>query len=90
MTFGKQIAMVTPPAQLICGESAAALRQHYASVHSGVMGFTWKKQCFVLDPKANGCSESHRLPSLPVVHQPRMSPTVYGFKAHQAVPCRMG
>lgn len=75
MTFGKQIATVTPPAQLICGEAAAALR-FCASVHSGVMGFIYKKQCFGLDPKASGCRESHRLPSLPVGHPPGMSHTM--------------
>lgn len=90
MTFGKQIAMVTAPAQLICGEAAAALRQLHASVHSGVMGFIWKKQYFVLDPKVHGCRESQRLPSVPFGHQPGMSHTMCGFKAHQAVPCRPG
>lgn len=73
----------------MCGEAAAAPRQLHASVHSGVMGFIWKKQCFVLDPKASGCFGNPRLPSLPVGHPPRMNHTMYDFRAQQAVPCRL-
>lgn len=73
----------------MCGEAAAAPRQLHASVHSGVMGFIWKKQCFVLDPKASGCFGNSRLPSLPVGHPPRMNHTMYDFRAQQAVPCRL-
>lgn len=89
MRFGKQIATVTPPAQLIWGEAAAAPRWLRASVHRGVVGFIWKKQCFALHPKANGCRESHRLPGLPAGHPPRTSHTMYDYKTHQAW-CRQG
>lgn len=52
MTFGKQIAKAMLPAQLICGDTAAAPRWFCASVHIGSWHLYGQNQCFVVVSKS--------------------------------------